>query len=116
ELAGKSPAAWSKDGEQSTEPQDPVAGGPKRGSSSRVLASNIALVIRSSIAWPQRRIRTNNPHQTAHACGRRLSDGQSALNLRRHGVVDQEISEHRVAEGPADERIDLICPVMPEIV
>ena len=23
---------------------------------------------------------------------------------RRHGVVDQEISEHRVAEGPADER------------
>ena len=23
---------------------------------------------------------------------------------RRHGVVDQKISEHRVAEGPADER------------
>jgi len=36
-------------------------------------------------------------------------DGQSALNLaaarlRLHGVVDQKISEHRVAEGPADER------------
>src|SRR5262249_42142448 len=28
-------------------------------------------------------------------------DGQSALN---HGVVDEEISEHRAAEGPADER------------
>src|SRR5262249_24438770 len=23
---------------------------------------------------------------------------------RRHGVVDEEVSEHRVAEGPADER------------
>jgi N-methylcarbamate hydrolase len=39
-------------------------------------------------------------------------DGQSALQPRRrkaaphrrHGVVDEEISEHRVAEGPADER------------
>jgi transposase-like protein len=38
-------------------------------------------------------------------------DGQSALNPcrgqaapnRRHGVVDQEISEHWAAEGPADE-------------
>src|SRR4029453_3969078 len=38
-----------------------------------------------------------------------LPDGQSALCReaaphRRHGVVDQKISEHRVAEGPADER------------
>ena len=34
--------------------------------------------------------------------------GQPALDASlaaaRHGVVDQAISEHRVAEGPADER------------
>src|SRR5215471_10823937 len=29
---------------------------------------------------------------------------RKAAPHRRHGVVDQEISEHRVAEGPADER------------
>src|SRR5262245_48184389 len=26
------------------------------------------------------------------------------MGERRHGVVDEEVSEHRVAEGPADER------------
>ena len=48
----------------------------------------------------------------AHARGRRIprraigaqpGRGQAAPH-RRHGVVDQEISEHRAAEGPADER------------
>src|SRR5262249_23198905 len=29
---------------------------------------------------------------------------RKAAPHRRHGVVDQKISEHRVAEGPADER------------
>ena len=32
------------------------------------------------------------------------STSRKATPHRRHGVVDQEISEHRVAEGPADER------------
>jgi hypothetical protein len=50
--------------------------------------------------------------QTAHAWGWRLSGwaidpqlcrGQAAP-IRRHGVVDQEISELWAAEGPADER------------
>jgi len=34
----------------------------------------------------------------------RIHNPRQAAPHRRHGVVDQEISEHRVAEGPADER------------
>ena len=37
------------------------------------------------------------PHRHPNA------DRAAALH-RRYGVVDQEISEHRVVEGPADER------------
>jgi Transposase, Mutator family len=71
-------------------------------------------------AFPEehwRRIRTNNPLERILREIRRRTrvvgafpDGQSALNLaaarlrHMHGVVDQKISEHRVAEGPADER------------
>jgi hypothetical protein len=66
-----------------------------------------------------RRIRTKNPLERMLREIRRRTrvvgafpDGQSALQPRRrkaaphrrHGVVDEEISEHRVAEGPADER------------
>ena len=70
-------------------------------------------------AFPEehwRRIRTNNPLERLLRDRRRtrvvgaFPDGQSALNLAAaaprcwHGVVEQEISEHRATEGPADER------------
>src|SRR5262249_28394927 len=65
-----------------------------------------------------RRIRTNNPLERILREIRRrtrvvgaFSGGQSALTSRRkaaphrrHGVVDQKISEHRVVEGLGDER------------
>jgi mutator family transposase len=66
-----------------------------------------------------RRIRTNNPlerlparDQASYARGRGIPRRPIGLEPRRgqaaprcwHGVVEQEISQHRAAEGPADER------------
>jgi len=65
-----------------------------------------------------RRIRSNNPLERILREIRRRTrivgafpDGQSALSLAvakaashcQHDLVDQEVSEHRDAEGPADE-------------
>jgi hypothetical protein len=63
---------------------------------------------------PSRRSTRADSHQqpARERCRGRVPDGQSALNLAAArlryiaglGVVDQKISEHRVAEGSADER------------
>src|SRR5262249_5713850 len=67
-------------------------------------------------AFPEehwRRIRTNNPLERILREIRRRTRvvgafpqprRRKAAPHRPHGVVDQAISEHRVAEGPADER------------